>query len=982
MDDAYSVDEDNELWVPPPGVLGNDVDADGDPLRAVLVSDVSNGLLTLDTSGAFLYTPNPNYNGPDSFMYKANDGAVDSNVATVSITVNPVNDPPAAADDGYSVGEDNTLTVPVPGVLGNDSDVDGDMLTAALDSDPINGTVTLNTDGSFVYAPNPNYNGPDSFTYRANDGQADSNVATVSITVNLVNDMPVANAQSVATDEDMAVEIVLSGTDMDGDPLTYSVVTPPSHGTLSGTAPNLTYTPAVNYNGPDSFTFRANDGQADSNVATVAITVNAVNDSPVANDQAVNTLEDTAVGVALTGSDIESDPLTFSIVTGPLNGTLSGTPPDLSYTPGPDFYGTDSLTFQVNDGQANSNIATAIIDIASVNDAPVAVDDAYDVNEDETLTVEIPSVLGNDSDTDDDTLAAVLVAGPSNGTLTLNTDGSFTYAPDADFNGTDSFIYRASDGLLDSADATVTIAVNPVNDAPMAEDDTATIDERVPIDIDVLANDSDVDDDELSVSGVTQPTKGTVTINPDGTVEYTPNPDAFGTDSFSYTVSDGNGGEDTANVTVIYLNHPPTANAGPDVTIHWIAQESTTLHGQVSDPDPNSSLTYRWLDVSGAEPVVLLEWIQTGPAGEADLDLGPLDLFPLLDSTLRLEVSDGDLTASDEMVLTITNAAPTAQAGDNIMIDTEEQNSTVLLGTADDEDGDPLFYRWLDITAADANGDPVVLLDWTDVGPNREAYLDLSQVPLFSIGEHRLCLDVADSFDLEFAVDDMILTISNSPPYATVYGGGTYQLGDTITINGSVSDFDGDLLSWEIIEGDVVHESGQVQAPTEGNPVSIPAVDLTAKLDIGVHEIVLRVSDGTNVVNSDAAVVTVVSDTEPPTLSPEPSITQLWPPNHELVPVTISVNAYDNSEGVIHLDVSVVSDTPVNDTGDGNTEPDWYIDGVEDGPGGFVYLRLRSERPGKGDGRTYTIAIVATDSYGNSSSAQVKIIAPHDKGKK
>ena len=158
----------------------------------MLVDDVAARHPDLNADGSFTYTPAANYHGPDSFTYKANDGTVDSNVATVSITVNPVNDAPVADDDSYSTAEDTALTVPAPGVLGNDTDVENDTLTAVLVTGPSHGAVTLNADGSFSYTPGLNYNGSDSFTYKANDGAADSNVATVSITVDPVNDAPVA----------------------------------------------------------------------------------------------------------------------------------------------------------------------------------------------------------------------------------------------------------------------------------------------------------------------------------------------------------------------------------------------------------------------------------------------------------------------------------------------------------------------------------------------------------------------------------------------------------------------------------------------------------------------------------------------------------------------------------------------------------------------------------------------------------------------
>jgi VCBS repeat-containing protein len=275
--DSYSTDEDTELTG---NVLGNDTDDNGDTLTAIKLSDPQHGTLAFGSDGSFTYTPNANYNGADSFSYKANDGTADSNVAAVSITVNAVNDAPGATNNSYSTDEDTALTVSAPGVLANDSDPDGDALSAVLVNSPAHGMLTFGSDGSFTYTPNANYNGADSFSYKANDGTADSNVAAVSITVNAVNDAPVASGQSVSTAEDTAKNITLAANDVESSSLTYTVVSSPAHGTLSGTAPNLTYTPNANYSGPDSFTFKANDGTLDSNVATVNITVNAVNDAP------------------------------------------------------------------------------------------------------------------------------------------------------------------------------------------------------------------------------------------------------------------------------------------------------------------------------------------------------------------------------------------------------------------------------------------------------------------------------------------------------------------------------------------------------------------------------------------------------------------------------------------------------------------------------------------------------------------------------
>jgi VCBS repeat-containing protein len=481
-DDAYSTAEDTALTVPAPGVLGNDSEPDGDAVTAVVDSPPSHGSLSLNANGSFTYTPAANFNGTDSFTYKASDGSLSSNPATVTITVTAVNDAPAAADDAYSTAEDTALTVAAPGVLANDSDPDGNSLSAVPGAGPSHGTLTLNANGSFAYTPDANFDGSDSFTYRASDGTATSNLATVTITVTAVNDAPAAADDAYSTAEDTPLTVAAPGvlgndTDPDSTTLTAAVVTGPSHGTLTLDANgSFAYTPAANFNGGDSFTYRASDGTTASNLATVTITVTAVNDAPVAADDAYTTAEDTTLTVPTPGvlgndTDPDSTTLTVAVVTGPSHGTLTLDPDgSFTYTPAANYNGPDSFTYQASDGTSTSNLATVRITVNAVNDAPVATNDAYSTAEDTPLTVAAPGVLGNDTDPDTDpdstTLTAALASQPSHGTLTLHADGSFTYTPTANYNGPDTFTYRASDGNLASNLATVTISVTAVNDPP------------------------------------------------------------------------------------------------------------------------------------------------------------------------------------------------------------------------------------------------------------------------------------------------------------------------------------------------------------------------------------------------------------------------------------------------------------------------------------------------------------------------------------
>jgi VCBS repeat-containing protein len=550
-----STDEETDLAITLTGS-----DAENDPLSFSVVNGPSNGALS-GTEPNITYTPNENFTGSDSFTFKANDGEDDSANATINITVDPVNDAPVAVNDSYNVDEDGSLTA--SGVLSNDNDIDGDGLSAQLVSDVTNGSLSLNSDGSFTYNPNSNFEGSDSFTYTANDGSEDSNIATVTINVNPLNDAPAAVNDSYNVDEDGSLNVPASGVlgndnDEDGDGLSAQLVNNVTNGTLSlNSDGSFSYSPNSNFNGSDSFTYTANDGSEGSNVATVTITVNPVNDAPssTADSYSVDedeTLDVPANGVLANDNDIDGNGLTAVLVSDPPDGSVTlNADGSFSYTPDENFSGSDSFTYKANDGSEDSGTATVTITVDPVNDAPEAENDSYNVNEDESLSVPaVNGVLSNDSDEEDDSLTAILVSSTSNGDLNLNDDGSFEYSPSSDFNGSDSFTYKANDGNDDSEVVTVTITVDSVNDDPVATDDAATTDQDADVDVNVVDNDSDADDDTLTVTNVGGASNGTATNNNDGTVTYSPNPGFSGNDSFTYTIEDGNGGSDTATVNI------------------------------------------------------------------------------------------------------------------------------------------------------------------------------------------------------------------------------------------------------------------------------------------------------------------------------------------------------------------------------------------------------------------------------------------------
>lgn len=723
--DVYSTDEDTALTVNvAAGVLATDLDEDADALTSVLVTGPSDGTLTLNANGSFTYTPDANFNGTDTFTYKANDGTDDSNTATVTITVNAVNDTPVALNDSFSTDEDTALNVAVGiGVLSNDTDVDGDALSAVLVAGPASGTLTLNTNGSFTYTPDANFAGTDTFTYKAKDpSNAHSSSATVTLTVNAVNDAPVASDDVFSTNEDTVLiqnGVLDNDTDIEGNSLTAVLVSGPSNGTLTlNTDGTFTYTPNANFTGDDTFTYRANDGSANSNTATATITVVPVNDAPVASDDAYGVDEDTlltvsvAAGALSNDTDVEGIALTATLISNPTNGSVTfNANGSFSYTPDAGFNGEDSFTYRASDGALNSNTATVTITVGAVNDPPVAVNDARSTNEDAALSVAAPGVLINDSDPDGDALTAALVAGPSNGTLTLNANGSFTYTPDANFNGSDSFTYRANDGTENSNTATVTITVNAVNDAPVAVNDTATTNEDTAVTVaaaGVLANDTDVEGSALTAALVSNPSNGTLTLNANGSFTYTPTANFNGTDSFTYKANDGTADSNTATVTITVnaINDPPAA-----VNDSFSTDEDTALNVAVV-----AGVLANDTDVEGS---ALTATVVANPTnGTLTLNSnGSFSYTPNADfngsDSFTYKASDGGAFSNTATVSITVNAVDDVSEVTDDSFSTDEDTTLIQNGVLDndtDKEGQPLTAI---LVSGPANGNLNLNLDGT-----------------------------------------------------------------------------------------------------------------------------------------------------------------------------------------------------------------------------------------------------------------------------
>ncbi|WP_374158958.1 Ig-like domain-containing protein [Mycobacterium sp. G7A2] len=676
VDDSYTTDED----IPLSGnVLANDTDAEGDSLSATLVAGPTHGTLVLNSDGTFTYTPDADYTGNDSFTYAAGDAAL-TDTALVTVSITSVNDVPVATGDSFTTDEDTPLS---GNVLTNDTDVDGDSLTPTLVDGPTHGELVLNNDGTFTYTPDADYTGADSFTYTATDGTATSAVSTVSITVTAVNDTPVATDDSVTTNEDTQLtgNVLTNDTDTEGNTLTATLVTGPSHGALTLNADGtFTYTPTTNYHGTDSFTYTATDGTTTSTAATVTVTVNAVNDIPVAVNNSYTTNENTQLtGNVLTNdTDADGNTLTATLVTGPTRGTLTlNSDGSFTYTPTTNYHGTDVFTYKANDGIANSTTAVVTITVTSVNDAPSAVNDAYTTSEESAVN---GNVLANDTDADADTLTAVLASGPSHGALTLNNDGTFTYTPTANYNGTDSFTYTATDGAATSNTATVSITVNPVNDAPTAANDAFTANEDTQLAGNVLTNDTDVDGDTLTATLVNGPSHGALTLNSNGTFTYTPTANYNGTDSFTYTATDGTATSNTATVsiTVNAVNDAPTAVNDSGSTNQGIALNGNVL---TNDTDIDGNTLSATLVAGPAHGTVALN-------SNGSFTYTPTANYNGTDS-FTYKATDGTATSNTATVsiTVIDNVAPTA-------VDIQATNGGGLNISGYLEQGDSITYTF------------------------------------------------------------------------------------------------------------------------------------------------------------------------------------------------------------------------------------------------------------------------------------------------
>lgn len=885
-DGPYDATEDVDLVVNlvASGVLANDTDedpTDAGNLTAVLETDATHGTVALNPDGTFTYDPDPQYDGPDSFTYRASDGTDQSNIATVTIDVVGTNDAPVITEGvsvAVNIDEDEN---PVAFALTlNATDPEGNTLTWSILTPATNGTASASGTGAsqiIEYDPDPDYNGTDSFVVRVSDGNGGTDDITVNVNIASQNDDPTANDDSFTVAEDSGTTPldVLANDSMlpdSGETLSITAVGATDNGgTAVQNGSNIDYTPALDFFGTEVFTYTMGDGNGAFDTATITVTVTAVNDDPTANDDSFTVAEDsgtTPLDVLVNDSTAPDSGETLSITAvGPTNngGTAVQNGSSIDYTPAADFFGTEVFTYTIGDGNGGVDTATVTVTVTSVNDAPVITDGTsvtVDMDEDSNPTPFSLTLNATDIEDADSTLIWSIASQGGHGTASASTPGAsstINYTPNANYNGTDSFVVQVADGNGGTDTITVNVNIAPQNDDPTANDDSYIVDEQSSGNVlNVLANDSILPDsgETLSITAVGTPDNGGTAINNGTNIAYTPDPAFIGTEMFTYTISDGNGGTDTATVTVTVqdVNFPPVITEGTSVLVNMDEDSTPTAFSltlNATDPDGN---TLTWsIFAQGANGTASA----SGTGGSKVIGYTPNPNFNGVDSFV-VRVSDGN-GGTDDITVNVNIAAqnddPTAN-DDSFTVNEQSSNNTLNVLANDliaPDNGETLA-----ITAVGTpdNGGTAV-----NNGTNITYTPDLA-----FIGTETFTYTISDgNGGTDTATVTVIVQDVNFPPVITE----GISVGVTMSEDGvptpfaltlNATDPDGNTLTWSI-SSPVAH--GTASASGTGNSKAINYAP-NANYN-GTDSFVVQVSDGNGGTDTITVNVTITPQNDAPT---------------------------------------------------------------------------------------------------------------------
>ena len=787
----------------------NAEDPDGDELQLVDQSTPENGIVAFD-GAKILYTPNADFAGTDSFVFTVSDpaGAVAS--AAVMVIVEGAPDAPVAAADFVVVPEDQQTQIDV---LANDLDVDiGDVLTLVDISDP-NGASAWIQEGQITFEPVADFTGTSLLTYTVHDrdGLTDSGVLTVEVTAQ--PDAPELADSAIATDEDVTLSGVLTAVDADGDTTTLELLTQPALGVLTLAADgSFTFTPTADANGSAVALVRVTDATGRSSSSNLTIEIAPVNDAPEIASRQFNVNEDGSLTIELLAGATDPDgdtPILGAIQTFPATGSLTLAGTQATYSPNADSTADDSFVYQIIDGNGGSTTAEISLTVIPQNDAPKAADDVFVTQEDVAIS---GNVLTNDSDPDLDTLTASGISGPGAGQITLLPDGSFTYVPDPDATGADSFTYAASDGVL-ATTATVTVLVQGANDDPTTPVTLAAVtEEDTPITLDLVGPISDVDNDPVRVvQFISTPALGGLTAAGTGTYLYTPAANVSGPDSFRYLVVDGQGGSLTVTmeISITPVDDAPVAN--PDVYSVQVGSVLTVSAPGVlsndSDVDSNTQTTSLLVPAANGTVTVSAEGSFSYQSDVVGSDSFTYQVSGGISSAIGLVTIT---VTAEPVVAPVANSATYTVAEDESVsaeLTTAAVSASIIAapsrGTVTlvdrtfsyvpdgDENGSDSFVFVLDNGSATASGTITI-----EIQPvNDDPVLDRN-VPVFTAEDTAVVIDLLE--DVSDADGDVLFVGEITAPSSGTLSG---LSGSSVTFTPQ-SDFSGDVeLAHTVVDG-------------------------------------------------------------------------------------------------------------------------------------------------------------------------------------
>jgi uncharacterized repeat protein (TIGR01451 family) len=771
--------------------LGNDSDPNGDPLSLDSVSLPLHGTAVI-AAGQIIYTPSPSYAGTDSFTYTISDGRGGQSVATITVDIHN-RAPQAVADSATTAGGSVTLDV-----RDNDLDADGDPLsvTAPGATTPTRGAVSVNANGTLTYTAAAGQVGTDTFSYTVSDGRGGSDTAVVTVTI--PNTAPDATDDTASTTPGSPVTVSVLDNDTDpniptmpGQNLAVTGTTQPAvgDGVVTTDGSTVTFTPSASFtHGSTTFTYNVADGAGGFDTATVTITMSNV--APVANADAATTTCITAVVVDVLANDTDAndDTLTLTAVTGANHGTVSIVGGKVRYVPDGAWSGADVLQYSVFDG---TSTVSGQLTVTTGSCGPTASGFSLAVDGGTSTSID---VLTHTTDPDSAGNLAVTSSTPTHGT-TVIVAGNVVYTPTDGYAGPDSFTYTVTDPDGNTATATVTLTVR--NQAPAAADDTATVLVNDSVNVAVLANDTDPNADTLTVTGVSTPAHGTATLQPDGTITYQPVFFYAGPDSFSYTISDGHGGSDTATVTMTIGNAAPVA-VGDSVT--GSASSPSTFDVLANDSDANAdplTITTVSTPAHGTTVISAGQITYTPTAGYAGLD------------SFSYTITDGrggfDTAA---VTVTIPNTAPSAV--DDTASTTPGSPITVSVLDNDTDPNIPTMPgQNLAVTGTTqpAGGDGTVTTDGSTV--------TFTPSGSFTVGSKTFTYTVTDGAG-GFDTATVTITMANVAPIAVPDAGATTCItAVSIDVLANDSDANGDALTVTAVTG-AVHGTTSIIGATIG----------------------------------------------------------------------------------------------------------------------------------------------------------------------